>query len=91
MLRQPRHDTPRPNMKIGLGWEVHPGENPVFTKDGMVTGFSSYLVYDKNRKTGVVILSNSGAKSPIGLGDKLMAFLTGANAPTDETEGEDDN
>jgi D-alanyl-D-alanine-carboxypeptidase/D-alanyl-D-alanine-endopeptidase len=91
MLRQPRHDTPRPGMKIGLGWEVHPGENPVFTKDGMVTGFSSYLVYDKNRKIGIVVLSNSGARSPIGLGDKLLAFLTGATAPTDETEGEDDN
>ena len=59
-----RKDAPNPNMavpqNIGLGWfssQVY--ETKLINHDGNTTGSSSFIGFDKKKKIGVVVLSNS--------------------------------
>lgn len=57
---------------MGLGWQIsdyyQSGDASLIWKDGATNGFSTYIGFVKNTKTGVVVLSNSGTNvSNLGL------------------------
>ena len=53
------------NEFIGLGWLITEDEDyRVLSHDGNTGGFASILVLDKNKKTGVIVLSNIEAYHP---------------------------
>lgn len=62
---------------IGMGWEEwHHGDALLLSKDGLDSGFSSWVGFEPHKKCGVVVLRNGGKKpGPVELGRKLMAAL----------------
>ncbi|WP_375562745.1 serine hydrolase domain-containing protein [Bernardetia sp. OM2101] len=47
------------NLHIGLGWYIYQDDEfTIYTHDGGTGGFSSMLMLDKNKKIGVIVLSN---------------------------------
>ena len=57
----PRRDFAGPNMQIGLGWVVREGHGrKLHWHNGGTGGYRSFLGFDLQSKTGVVVLSNSG-------------------------------
>lgn len=57
----PRRDFPGPNMQIGLGWVIRGGHGrELHWHNGGTGGYRSFLGFDLESKTGVVVLSNSG-------------------------------
>ena len=56
----PRRDFPGPNMRIGLGWVIRGGHGrELHWHNGGTGGYRSFLGFDLESKTGVVVLSNS--------------------------------
>ncbi len=56
----PRRDFPGPNMQIGLGWVIRGGHGrELHWHNGGTGGYRSFLGFDLESKTGVVVLSNS--------------------------------
>lgn len=62
---------------VGMGWEEwHHGDSLLLSKDGLDSGFSSWVGFEPHRKCGVVVLRNGGKKpDPVELGKKLMAAV----------------
>ena len=61
MTHAPRRDFPGPNMQIGLGWITRSGHGRVLHwHNGGTGGYRSFLGFDLESQTGVVVLSNSG-------------------------------
>lgn len=57
----PRRDFPGPDMQIGLGWVIRGGHGrELHWHNGGTGGYRSFLGFDLESKTGVVVLSNSG-------------------------------
>lgn len=57
----PRRDFPGPNMQIGLGWVIRGGHGrELHWHNGGTGGYRSFLGFDLESQTGVVVLSNSG-------------------------------
>lgn len=57
----PRRDFAGPNMQIGLGWVVREGHGrKLHWHNGGTGGYRSFLGFDLESRTGVVVLSNSG-------------------------------
>ena len=57
----PRRDFAGPNMQIGLGWITRSGHGRVLHwHNGGTGGYRSFLGFDLESQTGVVVLSNSG-------------------------------
>lgn len=57
----PRQDFPAPNMQIGLGWITRHGHGrQLHWHNGGTGGYRSFLGFDPEARTGVVVLSNSG-------------------------------
>lgn len=47
------------NLSIGLGWLIYKDDNfTIHNHDGSTGGFTSMLMLDKNKKTGVIVLAN---------------------------------
>ena len=56
-----RRDFPGPNMRIGLGWVIRSGhDRELYWHNGGTGGYRSFLGFDLESQTGVVVLSNSG-------------------------------
>ena len=57
----PRRDFAAPNMQIGLGWVTRRGHGrELHWHNGGTGGYRSFLGFDLESRTGVVVLSNSG-------------------------------
>ncbi len=57
----PRRDFADPNMQIGLGWITRSGHGrELHWHNGGTGGYRSFLGFDLESQTGVVVLSNSG-------------------------------
>ncbi len=57
----PQRDFPAPNMQIGLGWITRRGHGrELHWHNGGTGGYRSFLGFDLESQTGVVVLSNSG-------------------------------
>ncbi len=58
---QSRRDFPAPGMRIGLGWVIRSGHGrELHWHNGGTGGYRSFLGFDLESQTGVVVLSNSG-------------------------------
>ena len=58
---QSRRDFPAPAMRIGLGWVIRSGHGRELRwHNGGTGGYRSFLGFDLESQTGVVVLSNSG-------------------------------
>jgi serine-type D-Ala-D-Ala carboxypeptidase/endopeptidase len=57
---QPQHDTGMPDLEIGLGWHILKkfGAEIVWHNGG-TGGYHSFIGFDKKKRKGVVVLSNS--------------------------------
>ncbi len=56
----PRRSFPGPNMQIGLGWVIRGGHGrELHWHNGGTGGYRSFLGFDLESKTGIVVLSNS--------------------------------
>ena len=56
-----RRDFPAPGMHIGLGWVIRTGHGrDLHWHNGGTGGYRSFLGFDLESQTGVVVLSNSG-------------------------------
>lgn len=56
-----RRDFPAPGMRIGLGWVIRSGHGrKLHWHNGGTGGYRSFLGFDLESQTGVVVLSNSG-------------------------------
>ena len=57
---EPRRDFPAPGMRIGLGWVIRGGHGrELYWHNGGTGGYRSFLGFDLESRTGVVVLSNS--------------------------------
>ncbi len=57
---QPQHGTPRPELEIGLGWHIlKKFETEIVWHNGGTGGYHSFIGFDKGKRRGVAILSNS--------------------------------
>ena len=69
--------------RYGLGWRIYKyGENGdrVIGHRGAVEGYRSYILFDPERDTGVVILWNSSSRLPNGIGFEVMDMVYGLPA-----------
>lgn len=56
-----RREFPAPGMQIGLGWVIRSGhDRELHWHNGGTGGYRSFLGFDLESQTGVVVLSNSG-------------------------------
>jgi beta-lactamase class C len=69
--------------RYGLGWRIYKygtaGER-VIGHRGAVEGYRSYILFDPERDTGVVILWNSSSRLPNGIGFEVMDMVYGLPA-----------
>jgi len=57
---QPQHDTGTPGLEVGLGWHILTKFNTeIVWHNGGTGGYHSFVGFDKKKRRGVVILSNS--------------------------------
>lgn len=57
---QPQHDTGTPGLEVGLGWHILTKFNAeIVWHNGGTGGYHSFVGFDKKKRRGVVILSNS--------------------------------
>jgi D-alanyl-D-alanine-carboxypeptidase/D-alanyl-D-alanine-endopeptidase len=80
----------KPNQFNGLGWQIDEGTTRKIWKDGTTPGFFSYVVFCKEKKVGVVVLSNSLQLNSKTLGNQIYTFLTNAAAGSDSDSGDTD-
>lgn len=74
---QPRANTTTPPGSIALAWHVKP-DGKTMWHNGGTAGYSSYISFDSERKTAVVVLLNSfGAQWMDRIGGRLEAMLRG--------------
>ena len=69
LAQTPRHEAGSPNVQIGLGWHIttSPGGTVVW-HNGETGGYHSFVGFDRKKKMGVVVLSNSaGSIDDIGI------------------------
>lgn len=73
----------------GLGWRVYDYEgHRVIGHHGGVTGYRSLIMFDPEKKSGVVALWNSGTNQPSGLEFEVMDMIF--KLPTQDWLGVDD-
>jgi D-alanyl-D-alanine-carboxypeptidase/D-alanyl-D-alanine-endopeptidase len=57
---QPQHDTGIPDLEIGLGWHIlKKFDTEIVWHNGGTGGYHSFIGFDKKKRKGVVVLSNS--------------------------------
>lgn len=88
IMQQPRHPGSKGKGEIGLAWEIRraPGGDIIW-KNGSTPGFHSFIGFNPQRKTGVVVLCNSAIK-PIVFASEVFKFY-GAPDRSDEEENHD--
>lgn len=59
------------------GWQVSLAGDGIVSHSGLNPGFSSYIGFDKSKKTGIAILTNANSHYPPLLGDWILKRLTG--------------
>lgn len=78
-------------LEIGLGWQISPlgvnGETLVW-HNGQTGGYSSYIGFCRQSKTGVIVLSNS-AHSVDRIGREIMELINPYNPNLNKKEEED--
>jgi CubicO group peptidase (beta-lactamase class C family) len=64
------------NHAVGMAWEEwHSGDALLLSKNGIESGFTSWLAIQPNRHRGVAVLSNgAGSPSPANLGQDLLTL-----------------
>ncbi len=72
----PRHDASFAPQRIALGWHFNP-KIAVHWHNGQTGGFHSYVAFHKERKIGVVVLSNTATGTVDRLGDQILVLLLG--------------
>jgi CubicO group peptidase (beta-lactamase class C family) len=61
--------------EIGLGWfKMKKDANTIFWHNGGTGGYRSFMAFDKNKKVGVVILTNA-SEGPDNVGIQMMEWL----------------
>jgi len=77
--------------QYGLGWRIYDyAGHRIIGHRGGVTGYRSLILYDPDRKTGVVALWNSATNQPGGLEFEVMDMLYGLPARDWLAVGDDD-
>src|SRR6266498_1513571 len=57
---QPQHDTGIPDLEIGLGWHIlKKFDTEIVWHNGGTGGYHSFIGFDRKKRKGVVVLSNS--------------------------------
>lgn len=57
---QPQHDTGTPDLEVGLGWHIlKKFDTEIVWHNGGTGGYHSFIGFDKRKRKGVVVLSNS--------------------------------
>ncbi len=63
MLHEPRKQLPKEGNWVGLAWQMNPlrknSSIQFIWKDGATSGYTSYICWVKETKTGVVVIGNS--------------------------------
>jgi CubicO group peptidase (beta-lactamase class C family) len=63
------------NQKVALGWHIlKPGNDEIVFHNGQTGGYHAYMAFNKEKKIGIVILSNC-ALSMDAAGNELMKWL----------------
>jgi D-alanyl-D-alanine-carboxypeptidase/D-alanyl-D-alanine-endopeptidase len=73
---RPRHEIDKSGGMIALGWHIRLRGKTLW-HSGETGGYHSYVAFQKDRRIGVVVLSNSAAEIVDQLGLRLMALLSG--------------
>jgi CubicO group peptidase (beta-lactamase class C family) len=69
---------------VGLGWHIDDTEaGPLIWHNGQTGGFHSYVAFDPDSGTGVVVLSNAASMTVDELGRAAMRVLRGRDADFD--------
>ena len=67
-----------PNFSLGLGWQKNTKNNVLmFNKNGMNSGFSSYIAFYPQQKIAIVVLANQRQAKPGILAKTIMSNLLG--------------
>ena len=86
LAQQPRYETgPPARRKIGLGWFISP-ETGFVMKDGGTRGSSANILFDPQRKIGVVVLMNQARAPATRLSVQVMRLLHGDFDPKSISE-----
>jgi CubicO group peptidase (beta-lactamase class C family) len=72
----PRHEVAKPSLSMALGWHLNPKER-IHWHNGQTGGCHSFVAFQKERKIGVVVLSNSATGTVDQLGNQLLRLLLG--------------
>ena len=60
-----------------MGWDVSLSGNGEIHHDGLNPNFTTYIAFQPDRRTGVVVLANSNSGYTHVIGDKVLKLLTG--------------
>jgi serine-type D-Ala-D-Ala carboxypeptidase/endopeptidase len=86
-LHKPRFPLKRPGAAVGLAWQLIPfgkeGSSIVW-KDGGTPGYSSFIGFSPQAKSGVVLLSNTRRCPVQRMGTHILAGLSGQSPSTIE-------
>jgi D-alanyl-D-alanine-carboxypeptidase/D-alanyl-D-alanine-endopeptidase len=74
--QRPRHSLGNSGGSIALGWHIRPDGN-VLWHNGQTGGYHSFVAFQKERRIGVVLLSNSAVGAVDPLGNRLIDVLAG--------------
>lgn len=71
-----RHDADMAKTRIALGWHIWADEG-IHWHNGQTGGYHSFVGFHKERKVGVVVLSNTAGGVADGLGHQVLKLLLG--------------
>jgi CubicO group peptidase (beta-lactamase class C family) len=61
------------NMSIGLNWLImHPGESTIIWHNGGTGGYRTFIGFDPSKKTGVVVMTNTGGAGADDIGFHIL-------------------
>jgi CubicO group peptidase (beta-lactamase class C family) len=90
-LHKPRFALNSAGGAVGLAWHLSPTGKPgssIVSKDGKTLGYSSYIGFSTEAKSGVVILTNSAKCPAVRLGTRILTGLSGQGTLDDRKEME---
>lgn len=87
-MQTPRRPTPIPETQIGLGWNIRTKNGgTIVWHNGGTSGFASFVGFDPQRRTGVVVLSNTFTAHQYGMGvDDIGMHLLDPQSPLAKIE-----
>lgn len=92
-LHKSRFALPHPGAGVGLGWHITPlgGGLSLVWKNGDTLGYSSYIGFVPQTRSGVVLLTNSKGCPAIRAGYQVLAALNGQAGEPNMPEQEEGN